>query len=39
VRADFTATADLSKSALAALQEKVPHNHPDVYAHAGCGCA
>jgi len=39
VRADFAATADLSKSALAALQEKVPHNHPDVYAHAGCGCA
>jgi len=39
VRADFAATAEISKSALAALQEKVPHSHPDVYAHAGCGCA
>jgi amidohydrolase len=39
VRADFAATAELSKSALAALEEKVPHSHPDVYAHAGCGCA
>ena len=39
VRADFAATAELSKGALAALHEKVPHSHPDVYAHAGCGCA
>lgn len=39
VRADFAATAEVSRSALAALQEKVPHSHPDVYAHAGCGCA
>ena len=39
VRADFAATAELSKSALAALKEKVPESHPDVYAHAGCGCA
>lgn len=39
VRADFAATAEVSKSALAALQEKVPHSHPDVYTHAGCGCA
>jgi amidohydrolase len=39
VRADFAATADVSRSALAALQEKVPHSHPDVYGHGGCGCA
>jgi len=39
VRADFTTTAELSKSALAALMEKVPQNHTDLYAHAGCGCA
>ncbi|HEX3430909.1 MAG TPA: M20 family metallopeptidase [Rhizomicrobium sp.] len=39
VRADFAATAELSKSALAGLSEKVPQSHPDVYAHAGCGCA
>jgi metal-dependent amidase/aminoacylase/carboxypeptidase family protein len=39
VRADFIATAELSKSALAALTEKVPQNHTDLYAHAGCGCA
>src|SRR5205823_13809223 len=39
VRSDFTATAELSTSALAGLTEKVPENHPDVYAHAGCGCA
>jgi metal-dependent amidase/aminoacylase/carboxypeptidase family protein len=39
VRADFAATAEASKSALAALAESVPHSHPDVYAHAGCGCA
>ena len=39
VRNEFAATAELSKSALAALTEKVPESHPDVYAHAGCGCA
>jgi amidohydrolase len=39
VRADFAATAELSKSALAALTEKVPESHADLYAHAGCGCA
>ncbi|HLY06988.1 MAG TPA: M20 family metallopeptidase [Rhizomicrobium sp.] len=39
VRADFAATAEISKSALAALRENVPHSHPDVYAHGGCGCA
>jgi amidohydrolase len=39
VRADFAATAELSKSALAALTEMVPQSHPDVYAHVGCGCA
>jgi amidohydrolase len=39
VRADFAATAELSRSALAALTERVPQSHPDVYAHHGCGCA
>jgi uncharacterized membrane-anchored protein len=39
VRADFAATAEISKSALAALTEKVPESHADLYAHAGCGCA
>jgi amidohydrolase len=41
-RADFAATAELSKSALARLTEKVPqsvaavHHH---HGHSGCGCA
>jgi len=41
-RADFAATAELSKSALARLKEKVPqsvaavHHH---HGHSGCGCA
>jgi len=39
VRADFAATAELSKSALAAMQEKVPESHAAVHAHNGCGCA
>ena len=39
VRSDFAATADLSKAALAGLTEKVPHSHPDLYAHGSCGCA
>jgi amidohydrolase len=39
VRADFAVTADLSKSALERLNEKVPQSLPAVHAHAGCGCA
>ncbi|HEY3778627.1 MAG TPA: M20 family metallopeptidase [Rhizomicrobium sp.] len=39
VRTDFAATAELSKSALARLTEKVPESLPAVHAHAGCGCA
>jgi metal-dependent amidase/aminoacylase/carboxypeptidase family protein len=39
VRADFAATAELSKSALAAMKEKVPESHAAVHAHNGCGCA
>jgi metal-dependent amidase/aminoacylase/carboxypeptidase family protein len=39
VTADFAATADVSKSALARLSERVPESHPAVHAHAGCGCA
>lgn len=39
VRTDFAATADLSKSALARLEEEVPESLPAVHAHAGCGCA
>jgi len=38
-RADFAATSELSKSALARLSEKVPQIHPAVHAHPGCGCA
>ncbi|HEY1614253.1 MAG TPA: M20 family metallopeptidase [Rhizomicrobium sp.] len=39
-RADFAATADLSKSALARLKETVEDSHPGVHHnHAGCGCA
>lgn len=38
-RADFAGTADLSKSALERLKEKVPQSLPAVHAHAGCGCA
>ena len=38
-RANFAATAELSKLALACLDEKVPENVPAVHAHAGCGCA
>lgn len=41
VKSDFAATAELSKAALARLQEKVPHS--DLHAHhhhaGGCGCA
>ncbi|HEY6578936.1 MAG TPA: M20 family metallopeptidase [Rhizomicrobium sp.] len=37
-RADFAATAELSKSALARLSEKAPQSVPAVHAHAGCGC-
>jgi metal-dependent amidase/aminoacylase/carboxypeptidase family protein len=39
VSADFAATAELSKSALARLTETVPENYPAVHTHAGCGCA
>jgi amidohydrolase len=39
MRADFTATADLSKAALAKLLEGVEHRHDGVHAHPGCGCA
>jgi amidohydrolase len=40
-KADFAATAELSKAALARLQEKVPANEFHNHAHAtgGCGCA
>jgi amidohydrolase len=38
-RADFAATAELSKGALARLSEPVPQSLPAVHAHAGCGCA
>lgn len=38
-RADFAATAELSKTALAHLNEKVPDSLPAVHGHAGCGCA
>jgi amidohydrolase len=38
VRADFEATADVSKLAIARLVEKVPEHYHAVHAHAGCGC-
>jgi amidohydrolase len=38
-RADFAVTAELSRTALAWLNEKVPDSLPAVHAHAGCGCA
>ena len=38
-RADFAATAEISRSALARLDEKVADLHPVVHAHPGCGCA
>jgi amidohydrolase len=39
-RADFAATAEVSKSALERLKDKVADSHPAVHhAHAGCGCA
>jgi amidohydrolase len=40
-RADFEATADISKAALAKLNEKVTDHHATAHTHAaaGCGCA
>ena len=37
-RADFAATADVSKAALAKLNENAGHAHHE-HAHGGCGCA
>ncbi|HEY3639240.1 MAG TPA: M20 family metallopeptidase [Rhizomicrobium sp.] len=40
--ADFAATAELSKKALARLTEKVPQSVPEIHhhhGHGGCGCA
>ncbi len=40
--ADYDATADISKDALARLTEKVPHSAPHAHLHhgaGGCGCA
>jgi hypothetical protein len=38
-KADFAATAELSKTALAKLQEHVAVSHLDDHRHGGCGCA
>jgi amidohydrolase len=38
-QADFTATAELSKAALARLQEKVPASDAHRHGAGGCGCA
>jgi len=38
-KADFDATADISKAALARLNEKVPHSDLAEHRHGGCGCA
>ena len=37
VKADFAATAELSKSAIEASRRRVGHGHD--HAHGGCGCA
>jgi amidohydrolase len=38
-KADFAATAELSRTALAKLQERVPESHLDDHRHGACGCA
>jgi amidohydrolase len=40
-KADFEATADISKAALAKMMEKSPalHGHGHDHEHGGCGCA
>jgi metal-dependent amidase/aminoacylase/carboxypeptidase family protein len=38
-KADFAATAELSKIALAKLQERVPESRLDDHRHGACGCA
>jgi amidohydrolase len=38
-KADFAATAELSKAALAKLQERVPESRLDEHRHGACGCA
>ena len=38
-KADFDATAEISKAALARLQEKVPESDLGAHRHGGCGCA
>jgi amidohydrolase len=39
VKADFAATADLSKAAISASYKLQSHGHDHGHAHAGCGCA
>jgi hypothetical protein len=39
VKADFAATADLSKAAIDASYKLQSHGHDHGHAHAGCGCA
>lgn len=38
-KADFAATAELSRAALAGLDVKVPHGDLAHHRHGGCGCA
>jgi len=38
-RADFDATADVSKSALARLADNAAHGHSHAHPNGGCGCA
>ena len=39
VKADFTATAELSQAAIAKSREPVKHGGHGQHAHGGCGCA
>jgi amidohydrolase len=38
-KADFAATADISKAALERLHQKFPAGAHDAHGHGGCGCA
>jgi len=38
-KADFDATADVSKAALAKLADNAAHGHSHAHPHGGCGCA
>jgi amidohydrolase len=39
VKADFAATADLSRNAIEVSRRMIEHDHRGSHAHGGCGCA